>query len=64
MGLIKIITDGSFGYSEVVFRAQDHGHAHCINKAMIYMNEIMRKSINLDHKLQGEGCIPDKGFEV
>jgi len=45
MGMIVIKTDGSFGQSEVVFRAIEHGH--------------MKKSINLDHKLQGEGCIPE-----
>ena len=49
MGMIVIKTDGSFGQSEVVFRAIEHGHAHCVNKAMIYLNGLMKKSINLDH---------------
>jgi len=64
MGLIKITTAGSFGVSEVIFTAQDNGHSHCVNKAYIWLNELMRKSINLDHKLQEEGCKPDKGFTV
>ncbi len=64
MGLIKITTDGSFGYSEMIFRAQEHGHAHCTNKAIIYINDLMRKSINLDHKLHSEGLTPNNGFTV
>ena len=64
MGMIVIKTDGSFGQSVMVFQANDHGHAHCVNKAMIYLNEIMRRAINSDHKLQSEGIKPDKGFSV
>ena len=64
MGLIKITTAGSFGNKEVIFTAQEKGHSHCVNKAMIWMNDLMRKSVNLDHKLQKEGCEPDEGFTV
>jgi len=64
MGLIKITTAGSFGENEMTFTAQQKGHAHAVNKASLWLNELMRQSINKDHKLQKEGCEPDEGFEV
>ena len=64
MGLISIQTKGSFGESYKNFSAQENGHAHAVNKAMIYLNDLMRRAINNDHKCHDEGLKPDDGFRV
>ena len=64
MGMIRIEVRGSFGNKEISFTAQEYGHAHCVNKAMIWLNDLMRESINNDHKCHDEGVKPEKGFNV
>lgn len=62
MGQIRITTVGSFGKSEKVFSAEQHGHAHAVNEALNYLNIIMHASINSDHALLSGGQSPKKGF--
>ena len=64
MGMIKVTTMGSFGNKEVIFMANEHGHAHCVNKTMMWLNEVMRTAINSDHKLHDEGHKPEKDFII
>lgn len=62
MGQIRITTVGSFGKSEKVFSAENHGYAHAVNEAMEYLNDLMRRSINSDHALSSGGLAPEKGY--
>ena len=64
MGIIRIEVRGSFGSKEASFTAQEHGHAHCINKAIIWLCGLMREAINNDHQCHEEGTKPDKGFTI
>jgi len=64
MGLISIKTAGSFGLSERVFSAQQHGHAHAVNEAQKYLCDIMKGSIAQDHDCHDEGVKPENGFTV
>ena len=62
MGMITIQTTGSFGRTDKVFTASEHGHAHCINEAQEYLTELMREAVNADHHLHEDGAKPNKGF--
>ena len=64
MGLISIVTKGSFGTNERVFSAQQHGHAHAVNEAQNYLSNLMVKAINKDHQLHDQKCTPSEGFTV
>ena len=64
MGQIIIEVKGSFGDGRGVFYAIDHGHAHAVNKAMIWLNEVMREAINSDHKCHEDKEMPEQGFNV
>jgi len=64
MGLISIVTKGSFGTNERVFSAQQHGHAYAVNEAQDYLSNLMVKSINKDHDLHDQNCKPDQGFTI
>lgn len=62
MGMLKITTAGSFGVSERTFSAMDYGHAHAISEAIGHLNQMLKKSINQDHELHGQGHKPNCGF--
>lgn len=64
MGMVKIETKGSFGYTRNEFSAQEHGHAHAVAEAIEFLsNVVMHEAINLDHKLHEEGKHPSEGFD-
>ena len=64
MGMIKIEVLGSFGRKEATFSAMEHGHAHCVNKAILWLCDLMREAINNDHNCHDEGIRPEKDFKV
>ena len=59
MGMIRIITCGSFPDQAIVFHAQDGGHAQAIGEAIQWLAEVaLPQSIVLDHKLHDDGVKP------
>ena len=65
MGMISIQTAGSFGDSDKVISAQDHGHAHAVAEAIQYLSgEMLPKAIAQDHALQAKGVDPAKGWRA
>lgn len=68
MGQISISISGSFvggrpGSRTKTFSAMNYGHAHAVNEAMEFLQEEMRKAINLDHALHEHKEKPTQGFQ-
>lgn len=66
MGYINIAIGGSFDTEKArAFTAMTHGHAHAVREALAYLTgDVLRKAINLDHQLHGEGDAPPGGFKA
>lgn len=62
MGVITIVTQGSFGQKDARFSAMKHGHAHAVNEAIEWLTRLMAESIDKDHKLRDEDASPENGF--
>jgi hypothetical protein len=64
MGFIDITIGGSFPTKgKRTFTAMTHGHAHAVREAIAYLaGDVLRKAINQDHLLHGEGDAPHDGF--
>ncbi len=43
---------GSMGDAHFDFSANEHGHAHAINEAMIFLTGLMQRAINTDHDVR------------
>lgn len=72
IGRLTIKTIGSFdlcckGVHQFDFLGdvRDRGHAHCVAAAIKYLSQtVLPLAIELDHKLQGEGKLPNLGFDA
>ena len=65
MGMIRIVTEGSFTHREWVFSASEHGHAHAVAEAIEYLSKkLLPWSINKDHSLHEAGEKPALGWEM
>ena len=63
MGLLTILTQGSFPDVRRVFTAMEHGHAHAVAEAIRFLaDEVLPAAIEQDHRLHAEGLAPGKGF--
>ncbi len=64
MGMITVITNGSFKKIHESFTTQTHGHAHAIAELIKYLaEEVLPEAINQDHRLRNEDAYPEHTFE-
>ncbi len=63
MGMINIVTAGSFPQRAITFSAIDHGHASAVAEAIKWLSsEVLPEAIRQDHDLHTEGASPEKNF--
>ncbi len=64
MGLIKIVTAGSFGGHNKTFSAQTHGHVDAVAQAIKWLAEDLLSEANVnDHKCHDQGIKPSDGWD-
>jgi hypothetical protein len=63
MGMIRVVTGGSFGESMKDFSAMQHGHAAAIAQAIEHLSkEVLPQAIRQDHDLHETGSKPEGPF--
>lgn len=63
MGVIRIVTAGSFPFRDKEFGAIKRGHAHAVAEAIRFLSEeVLPEAIERDHKLHDDGHKPAEGF--
>jgi hypothetical protein len=63
VGVIRIITDGSFPKRVKEFSAMEHGHAAAISDAIAWLSDKpLKAAIRQDHELHEDGEKPSKQF--
>lgn len=63
MGVLTIITQGSFPAASKRFGAMEHGHAHAVIDALRYLtDEVLPAAVEQDMRLLEQGAKPAKGF--
>jgi hypothetical protein len=50
--MLSIRLVGSLGDEAVEFSAKEHGHAHAINEAIVYLSNLQTRAINTDHDVR------------
>lgn len=62
MGMIRVMTYGSFGVREFEVSAQKHGHAQAAAEAIHWLAEhVLPDAIRRDHELHAAGQAPEDG---
>ena len=63
MGIISITITGSFPVTgSQSFSAEEGGHANATQRAIAYLNDQLRESIQVDHELHNKGEFPPKAL--
>ena len=61
MGVITVLTTGSFPYSRKEFNAQEGGHADAVSRAIEHLSAtVLPEAIRKDHKLHDGNQRPSK----
>lgn len=64
MGLIRIVTAGSFGEHNKSFSAQTHGHVDAVAEAIEWLSKELLPEANVnDHKCHEQHVEPAEGWK-